>query len=157
MIVVGLYTVIAARLLADSTLVGLLNGNNVFDNYFSADQQMPFIVIDFAQSEMDDAFQANQAEVTVRVSLYASKQSADSATSSAIAQRIYGDSFAQATFVPTFGLHRWNLSVDPAQQGWHSASAMVWRRDYQEHEADYYHWVSEYTVRLYQVYTAPIP
>lgn len=154
MIVLALYSAIYTRLAADNTLVKYLNGSNIYDNYFSADQVMPFVVIDFADSFQDDAFGAYQVETTVRVSLYASKQPADSTTSSQILMRLYGNVADAVTAPPQtfYGLHRW--APGNTVPGWASAGGMVYRRTRQEHEEDYYHWIQEYTIRSYHPFTS---
>lgn len=154
MIVLALYTAIYARLAADNTLVKYLDGPRIYDNYFSGEQQMPFVVIDFADSFSDDAFGSYQVETTVRVSLYASKQPADSTTSSQILMRLYGN----VKDVPTnpiqtyYGLHQW--APGNTVPGWASAGGMVYRRTFTEHEETFYHWIQEYTIRSFHPFTA---
>lgn len=152
MILVSIYDEIYSRLTGDSTLMTYITG--VFDNYFSPNQTMPFLVVDFGDAFTDDAFKANQSEVTVRVSLYASKQPASSVTSAAILARVYGNSASFPTLVPTYGLHRW---VSGSSTGGWAITGGTHVRDYQAHEADFYHWIQEFKLRAFQVYTAPTP
>lgn len=116
----------------------------------SADSSLfPYVVYNFVSgSTEEDGFDSDSCEMAWDVHVWDFKQHSNSSApgaqrSSGMVDRLFGDAIAQSNRVPTYGLHRHQLSLSvtgSASAPW--ATGVVAVTDINApHEADFYHWV----------------
>lgn len=113
--VLAIYNAIATRLQADTGSGGLFNATSalvfgLFNNYASGELFFPLLVVDVGIVN-DDAFASDILEVTIIVHTFTAASFAAVDNYSSILDRIYGNAVQQSGRVPTYGLHRWSMTL----------------------------------------------
>lgn len=150
-----IWLAISTRLVADSTLTGLLsNGANSLYYGDHPPRQgtanaYPYITYTTEETASDPHQDAIVLRRVVRVNIYLARRSTSATLDSvsvaaSILTRIEGDWFEQSTRVPTYGLDR-HLLVLSGSTGW-TAGTMTMLTSGEEHGDDHLHYWIEFEV-----------
>lgn len=148
--IVQLEADIRARLVADSTLTGLLGAaTSVFNQYTPPDTVFPFVWYVMENTENVEAFRTASIECSFSVH-WAVEERSNSydpvARGRAIEARVFGDWHLQsAGTAPTYGLNRWQPTLTGS--GW-SSGIVEWEGTRPDHSEGVMSWYQEFKVRI---------
>lgn len=142
---------IVARLASDSTLTGLLaaGASGITVQLGRTARAQPYIVVVVYDQEDTDAFDSDGCTVTAEIGIIADI-AAGQVTPRAIIERIRGDATTHADRVPTYGLHRYAMTLDDAN--WKAGTCQRIEGSTQ-HDIDSYTYVETYRLNISR--TAP--
>lgn len=148
--IVQLEADISARLLADTTLTGLLGSSSaIYNQYVPDETAFPYVYYVVTSAASGDGFRLGKMDYMIDVHWCVEERSNANSydpvvRGRAIEVRIFGDWLSQsAGTAPTYGINRWQPTLTGS--GW-SASVCVFKDARPEHTDGLMHWIHRYSL-----------